>query len=222
MLLAFDLAGQLEGLAFRCLAVAGAALVGFLAGGLLAKLTGRLVFKMKKVPDTAVSAGKYTGGLIAAIIAALLLFTGGNGNGLFCGGGGAGDAGKGTPATDAGKAAPAKDDPVVKPKEKPVTPAAPSSTSTETVVRVTFLGGDAVVSDKFYQLDDADPMTFRDLKDAVLARKAKLPAAAGKLRLDVAYPDDPKKSAAPQSLTVSQVTDWAFDQGISVQRPGKK
>jgi hypothetical protein len=139
---------QIVGLAMKCLMVAG----GYAAGYVLTMFAGIGFDKLvthRKSPDELHKVARIFGGLIAAILVALLVFGG-------FGGGGSGD-GKGEGQGDrqgqsAGTGTNSATDPAA---TKPTDPAKTEASVTVEAVRVRVLAGDEVEkgSEKFYRLD---------------------------------------------------------------------
>ena len=155
--------------AVKCLAVAGAFLVGYLLGGAIAWALDRWAFA-KKAPDPLKKTVAVASAVALALLVALVVF-GDGGSGLFGGGGG---DGKGTPSQtdDKGKAPAPEPKKIEAPPKKDETPKAPPK-PTPGDVRVTILAGEDVKEGKFYVLEgEAAPKTFEELKTAVAARRA--------------------------------------------------
>lgn len=215
---------KVAALAIKCLAVAGAFMVGYVVGWLLAWGLDRWAFA-RKSPDPVKKAVRTLAGIATAILVALIVFGDGTGGGLFGGGGQAEGTGTGTapsaetpgkekkpapPITQpTPKAPPPKVEPIKTPEVKP----------TDVVVRVTFLGGADVTGDRFYLLDeDPGPKTFAQVQEAVVKR---IETAEGrKVYLAVQFPA--RNRIAEDSINVTQVTDWARNRGIEVLWPGKR
>ncbi|HUR55141.1 MAG TPA: hypothetical protein VMZ71_13490 [Gemmataceae bacterium] len=173
MLFGVSFEAKLAAFGMKCLTVAGAFLAGWVLGLLLAMGLNRWLFK-NKMPEPFKQVSKIVCALALAILVAVLIFGDGSGGGQFSGGGADGKAAgtatdldknkSGNPATEA-----PKDD---KKQPAPATPI--DSRPTEVTIRVTVLGGTDVRDEKFYLLDDdRSPKSLREVKDAVLARKAK-------------------------------------------------
>jgi hypothetical protein len=184
------------------LMVAGGFLVGYVLGGVLAWAAGRYVFKQQDTTSLK-RLGRPVGGVVLALIVALIVFTG---KGKPHGEGG---DGKGDPDTDPNApksgtppASPPKIDPkVVPPKTPEVKPA-------EATIRVTILGGNDVREGRFYLIDDdPTPKTFEEFKRAVTARKA---METGKLMVAILFPE---KNALPLGHpAVVDVSRWAKEE----------
>src|SRR3954451_21866986 len=85
-----DVQKSIQQFVHNCLLVAGAFLVGYILGGILGWALGKWAFKQKS-PDTLKRVGRPIGGIVLALIMALLVFTGMGGR-L-----GTGGEGQGTP-----------------------------------------------------------------------------------------------------------------------------
>jgi hypothetical protein len=154
----------------KCLAVAGAFLIGYFLGGVIAWALDRWVFA-QKAPEPLKKAVSWVAAVALALLVALIIF-GEGGSGLFGGGGG---DGKGTPSQDdtKGKTTPApepepkkKDE--VPPKKKEDTPP-PKPTPGD--VRVTILTDEAK-DGRFYVIDDDPaPKTFDEFKETINAKR---------------------------------------------------
>ncbi|MCS6865722.1 MAG: hypothetical protein RMJ56_01910 [Gemmataceae bacterium] len=192
-------------LVFKCLAVGGGFLVGYLLGYGLAWALNRWVFAYK-APGQLKSACAILAGVGLAIVVALFVF-GEGGRGLFGGGGPA--EGTGVTAPDDRSPTPPprpekKDDPPP-PQEEPLTPPQPA----DVLVHVTILGGSDVPNDdeKFYLIDD-DPSrkTFSELKDAILKRQAQKKGTVG---IVIHFRPKNAPSLDPPHYSISQLTRWA-------------
>jgi hypothetical protein len=194
------------------LLVAGGFLVGYLLGGLIGWALGKWVFRQKE-PETLRRLGRPVGGVLLALIVALIVFTG---KGKPHGEGG--DS-KGTPSTETdGKNAPSKTDPDVKLDPK-VTPPKIDTRPADVTIRVTILGGTDVVNERFYLIDDdRSPKTFEDLKTAITAIKAK---EKGKVTVAILFPT---KNRLPRvHIAVTQVENWVNEEaGLDVVFPTSK
>lgn len=204
-----EMGDRLELLAMKCLTVLGGFLAGNLAGRLGMWGFDRWVYKgetpagLKQVVGVVV-------GIVVALLIALMIFRFGDGGGQ---GGGKGPAdGPGTAGvapSDPKDAPPKEPDDRPPPKVEPVK--TPEVKAEDVLVRVTFLGGADVVGDRFYQLDD-QRLTFDELKAAVARRKAD--AGTKRVFLIAQFPE--KNRIAEDSLNVSQVIDWARNQGLGI------
>jgi hypothetical protein len=191
----------------NCLLVAGGFLVGYLLGGVLGWALGKYVLRQKE-PEGLKKVGRPVGGVILALIVALIVFTG---NGKPHGEGG---EGKGSPEPNAGKNAESKNEPKADVKLPPIKP--PDVKPSETTVWVTILEGDAVPAPgKFYRIDDT-VKSLEELKTE-LERKAK---EKGKITLGILFdkntpPGDPR--------LVTDLTNWATSKaGLDVILPAKR
>jgi hypothetical protein len=166
------------------LMVAGGFLVGYILGGIDAWAAGRYLLKQKD-PEVFKRVGRPVGGVVLALIVALIVFTG-KGKPL-----GEGGDGKGNPDTDPNARSgtppvPHKNDPDIK------LPKTPEVKLADATLRVTVLGGTDVREGRFYLIDDdRTPKTFDEFKQAVTARKA---AEKGKLMVAILFP---AKNALP-------------------------
>jgi hypothetical protein len=183
------------------LMVAGGFLVGYILGGIVAWGVGRYVFKQKD-NDILKRLGRPIGGVVLALIVAIIVFTG---KGKPHGEGG---DGKGTPDDTAGKNAPAKADP--KPPD-PHLKKPPEVTPSDLILQVTVYAGAGAQGDRCYQLGDAKSLVnFADLTKEILARKAEV---KGKVSVAILYPDNPDHVPGnpPGQLhqNVARVVQWA-------------
>jgi amino acid transporter len=184
------------------LLVAGGFLIGYLLGGVVGWALGKYVFRQKE-PDLLHRASRIIGGATLALIVALIVFTG---RGRPFGEGG---DGRGSPANDAVPAntTPSNPDPSPKVEPSKITPP-PKITPGDVTIRVTVLGGEDVLNDRYYLIDDDhSPKTFAELKAAVLDRKSKEP---GKVMVAILFP---ARNALPrESLAVTQVSKWVNEE----------
>ncbi len=182
----------------NCLLVAGGFLVGYLLGGVIGWALGKYVFRQES-PDLLHKACRLIGGVVLALIVALIVFTG---RGKPHGDGG---DGKGSPNDEGknGKATPANTDPNQK-VDPNTLPTPPKITPGDVTIRVTILGGEDVLQDRYYLLDDdRSPKTFAELKTAIVERKGK---EKGKVMVAILFP---AKNALPhESPAVTQVSKW--------------
>lgn len=204
---------RLADLALNCLAVAGGFLAGHVLGGLVVRALDRWAWK-KPSPDAVRKMVQVVCGIALAILVALIVFGKGGGTG-----GGRGDGeGKGSGSTpeSTGKGDPPKVDDKRPPvKVEPPKPADVDASIPQ--VRVTFLGGDAAqpAAGRFYYVGDEPALkTFDEVKAAVEAKKRE--AAGRQVLLVVVYPADRTRAADERSRTVSQVTEWADQNGVRV------
>lgn len=153
------------------LAVAGAFLIGYFLGKVVAWALDRWVLANKS-PDQLKKAISLLAGVALAVIVALIVF-GEGGNGLFGGGGGDGQ-GKGQPTpADNGKAAPV---PTPEPKKeepkKEAPPKTPLLPPTASDLGVMILPTDEAKEGRFYLIDgDPSPKNIDEFKVAITARR---------------------------------------------------
>jgi hypothetical protein len=211
-----ELRGEFTELLNDVLLVAGGFLVGYLLGGVVGWALGKWVFKQKST-DTLKRVGRPVGGIILAIIVALIVFTG---KGKAPGDGG---EGKGSSTSDtAGKNTSSgvnstKTDPKITTPKLDTTPV-------EQTIRVTILAGTAVPAEgKFYLLDDEsrnDAKSLSELKKAIEERKAKV---KGKVILAILFPEDPNLAPPRNDKKVTDVTRWATEEaGLDVTFPASR
>ncbi|WP_439621501.1 hypothetical protein [Gemmata sp.] len=195
-------------LVYNLLLIAGGFLVGYVFGGVLAWAVGRYAFKRKDTYNFK-AVGRPVGGAVLALIVALTVLTG---RGKPIGDGG---DGKGTASTDPS----GRTGPPVAPPDAKADPKAPSKVEikpADVTLRVTVLGGEDVVNERFYQLDDdRTPRTFGDLKTAITERRK---GEKGKVVVAILFP---AKNALPREHpAVAQVAKWAAeDAGLDVVFP---
>lgn len=197
---------RIAGFVMNCLAVAGGGLAGFIVIGLAAwfldrKLTGG------KSPEGLHKTVRYVGGVIGAVIVALLVFgsgdggTGGDKSGgasAATGGGGSGNTVATTAKTTVPTDAPPPEE--LAPKEE--------------TIRITVLGGAAVKEERFYLIEaDRTPKNLSEVKDAVALRKKglKKPLAV-EIRLG--------ERTDPNNSGVLDLQGWASAEGLRVILPG--
>ncbi|MCE9560490.1 MAG: hypothetical protein K8U57_00405 [Planctomycetes bacterium] len=207
-----DAQDSFKELMHNVLLVAGGFLIGYVLGGLLAWAIGKYALKMKDTTN-AKAVGRPVCGTIVALIIAMIVFTG---KGKPIGDGG---DGKGTTNNDGnGKSSPVnpnpdtKVDPKISPPKIDIKPA-------DVTLRVTVLGGEDVLNERFYLLDDdRTPKTFTELKAAIAERRAK---EKGKVVVAMLFP---VKNALPREHpAVTQVAKWAAeDAGLDVVFPAVK
>jgi hypothetical protein len=198
----------------KALAVGGGFLVGYMAAWVGARLVDRWTFG-GRMPEQLHLAARLVGGLLLALLVAILVFgKGGDGFGL---GGGPGEGG-GTASTKTGEEkgtgpdVPTKIDPVpstVPTSKDPVLP--------EQRVRVTLLGGEDVREEKFYLLgDDRTPLDLPGLTAALKSRKE---SAARPLGIEVRFTSN---NTLPRTHpAVLRLTAWAQANGYPVTFPAK-
>lgn len=216
-----DLRSELVELTNNLLLVAGGFLVGYLLGGIIGWALGKWVFR-QKTPETLQRLGRPLGGTILAIIVALIVFTG---KGRSPGDGG---DGKGTPTTETTHSKNSTPNVESNPKVHPRLdlPKTPEVKPGSVILRVTVYSGTSVIGDRFYRLDDGEELlTFDELKNAILARKA---TEKGNVTVAIAYPLD--RNQAPGnpgpgqlSPTVSRLVDWTTTEAqLSIILPAKQ
>jgi len=207
-----DMQKSIQQFVHNCLLVAGAFLVGYVLGGLIGWALGKWAFKQKE-PNTLKQLGRPVGGIILALIVALLVFSG---MGKRFGPGG---DGQGTPDDTGNKDAQTNPNQAANPK---VVPPKLDQTPPEATIRVTVLAGAAVRSERKYYLidDDSTPITLEELKEAIKARKAK---AKGKTVLQVLFSSDPNLAPPRNDPKVTDVTRWATEEaGLDVTFPASR
>ena len=188
------------------LAVGGGFLVGYMLAWAAMWWADRS-FLLRKTPPMAHRVVRFLGGLVLAIIVALLVF-GAGGSGL---GGGTGE--------NLGDKVPQTGGP--NPDAPPATVPAPVSVAATTPsgerVRVTLLGGPDVKDERFY-LVDADPVArnFAEVKSALAAKKADGKKLVLELRFAAAH-------TLPQDHpAVARLAAWARDSaGLTVTYPAE-
>lgn len=196
------------------LLVAGGFLIGYLLGGLVGWALGKWVFRMKD-RTTPKQLGQPIGGVLLAVIVALIVFTGGRGKGP----GGNGDKPGTTDTASTDPNAQPKKDP--EPKVPPTLPKPPDLKPTDVILRVTVYGGNAVVGERFYQLEDEKTLkTLDELKQAITARRG---AEKGKVTVAILFPAD-KNIALPQEHPmVTRLAKWAREEaGLDVSFPASR
>ena len=199
----------LKRLAMNCLIVIGAYVVGYIGGGIVLGALDKWAFK-KKTPDGLKKIVRIVTGIIAAIIAASVLFWGG--------GGGDGPGGPGTGTGGDSKNDKKGDEPQQPPqKDKPLPdPIKPQTGKGDRpALRVTFLGGSDVTGGRAYLLDDEKPAkTFAELTDAIKKRRAAEPNGI-KLYLGRTGMDPVSR----QSTDVKDLEQWAEKENIGFEWP---
>jgi hypothetical protein len=213
-----DLRAEFAELANDVLLVAGGFLLGYLLGGAIGWALGKWVLKQNST-DTLKRIGRPVGGIILAIIVALIVFTG---KGKPHGDGG---DGKGTQNTDTDPKKNSAPNVETSPKSDPkITTPKIDATPVELTIRITVLAGTAVPAEgKFYLLDDDsrnDAKSLTDLKKAIEERKAKI---KGKLTLAILFPSDPNLAPPRNDKKVTDVTRWATEEaGLDVTFPATR
>lgn len=186
------------------LATVGAFLVGYVLVTLLGWWFDKYLLK-RKSPELLHRVCRLLGGLILAILVALMLFGGGGGSGDGTGdGAGAGKASPG-PASDAEST-------------DPKAVAAKVAPPVEVRVRVLVLGGTDVKDQKFYVVDDDPaPLAFADARSAIQRKKD---ATAKSVGLEIRFP---VQNALPRDHpAVAQLARWAGEvAGLTVSFPAE-
>jgi hypothetical protein len=213
-----ELRGEFAELANDILLVAGGFLLGYLLGGAIGWAFGKWVFK-QNTPDTLKRVGRPVGGVILAIIVALIVFTG---KGKPRGDGG---DGKGTQTTDTDPGKNSAPKVELNPKNDPkITTPKLDQSPIESTIRITILAGTAVPAEgKFYLLDEEsrnEARTLKELKNAIEERKRKV---KGKVTLAIIFPTDPNLSPPRNDKKVTDVTRWATEEaGLDVTFPATR
>jgi hypothetical protein len=208
-----DLENRFTQLIEGLLLVAGGFLVGYLLGGLVGWALGKWVFRMRD-RSTPKQLGQPIGGVLLAIIVALIVFTGGRGKGP----GGNGDK-TGTSDTVANQNAQPKADP--DPKTQPILPKPPDVKPADVTIRVTVYGGGAVTGERFYQLEDDKTLkTLDELKQAITTRQA---AEKGKITVAILFPGDKNVALPQEHPMVTRLAKWAREEaGLDVTFPANR
>lgn len=196
-----NLAKLIEGI----LATAGGFLIGYVLVAVFGWCFDKYVLK-RQSPVLLHRICRLLGGLILAILVAMMVFSGGGGSGN-----GTGDG------TGDGKASPNSG--TIEPKTKPdpsLPPLKPMKTSEERV-GITVLGGPDVQDNKFYLIDDdTTPRTFAEVK-MVLGRKKETEAKP--FGLEIRFPN---RNALPKDhRAVTQLEQWALNSGLAVTFPAE-
>ncbi len=200
ILLAFFSTVRIAKLLEGALATAGGFLVGYVLVAILGWLIQRYLFK-RPAPAFLHRVCRLLGGLIVAILVAMMVFGGGGGEGDGTGDGtGTGKASPTTGTPD--PTAPITD---VKPT-KPLPPA-------EDRIRVTMLGGTDVKDERFYLVEvDTTPHTLAEAKALVQQKKDATPKTLG---LEIRFM--PRNTLPKDHPAVLQLSRWANDTaGMSV------
>jgi hypothetical protein len=203
-LLAFLNTIRLAKLIEGALATVGAFLVGYVLVAILGWWCDKYLLK-RKSPELLHRVCRLLGGLILAILVAMMLFGGGGGSGD-----GTGDG------AGAGKASPghATESDSTDPKANAAKVAPP----VEVRVRVLVLGGTDVKDQKFYVVDDDPaPLAFADAKAAIQKKKD---ATAKSVGLEIRFP---VQNALPRDHpAVAQLARWAGEvAGLTVTFPAE-
>ncbi len=197
----------------NCLAVGG----GFLGGMLLGKVSAKLFDKFivgRKTPDGFHQVAMYLCGIIVAILVALMVFGDGTGEGNGAGKGtGEGDSKTTNTSSGAGTAPTTpttKESPPI--ELVPKDPALPTE-----LLKVTLLGGEDVVEERFYKLSDINKaLNFEEIKTEILQRKK---ASTKKMGLEIRL--DPKNMLPREHIAVRRLENWARTEAeMSVLFPG--
>jgi hypothetical protein len=187
----------------NCLAVGGGFLVGFVLSWVFTWWFDR-TFLRQRTPEIFHRAARVLGGLVVAILVALLVF--GKGGGGLGGGQGEG-VGSGVAAnTDPDPSATPGKVPPVKPRDTP---------PPEARIRVTLLGGPDVKDQRFYLLDDdPTPRTFAEARAAIQAKKDATPKGVA---VEVRFA--PRNTLPQDHPAVTRLANWASDAGLTVMFP---
>jgi hypothetical protein len=189
-------------LIIRALAVAGAALVGGLASGLVLQVLVRLT-TTARVPKGVLRVVRVLGAVALALAAALFLFNkgnglGGGGWGWFGGGPGTGGEGPTTPAESTARQAPRDTG-----RESGTAPAGPGR-----MLRVEVLVDRRNQATAFRPEGRSDLLSLADLEKYVAGRHAQAP---GLQRLElVIYLNSPDRDSGP----VKELLAWARREGL--------
>ena len=199
-------------LAVNSLAVLGGFFAGWAMFGFFAWWLDRVAFA-KKSPPNLKRLIRLVGGVLVAILVAIIVFGHGHGWTLF-GGGSPGDDNGGNPnpaATPPTSAeVPKSDAPPAPAKDLPP----PGATA-----KVTLLGGDDVKGERFY-LFDADPVakTFDEITTALRAKKDTL---AGKgLAVEIRFSES--NTLSREHPAVYRLARWAAEHGVTVTFPAER
>jgi hypothetical protein len=192
------------------LMVAGGFLVGYFLGAVVAWAVGRYVFKQQNT-EMFKRVGRPVGGVILALVVALIVFTG---RGKPHGEGG---DGKGTPDGDPNGQPPAKKPDPKDPQLPPIK--LPDPKHPEATVLVTIYGGEKVRDRQFYRFEnEAQLRTLASLQQAITARRG---PEKGKLTIQVRMPEDRNDRPADPRI-ITQVTEWAHSQDLDVTFPAAR
>lgn len=186
------------------LATVGAFLVGYVLVALLGWFFDKYLLK-RKSPELLHRVCRLLGGLILAILVAMMLFGGGGGSGDGTGDG----AGTGTASPGPASNAESTDPKAVAAKVAP---------PVEVRVRVLVLGGTDVKDQKFYVVDDDPaPLAFADAKSAIQRKKD---ATAKSVGLEIRFP---VQNALPRDHpAIAQLARWAGEvAGLTVTFPAE-
>jgi len=190
------------------LAVAGAFLMGYVAAMLFLSI-GMRAFTRKVIPLKLNKLLRIVAGLVAAILVALFVF-GEGGMGYGAGSGGLPGSGKGSTGPKA--------ETEVKPDEPKVVPSKvppKESEKPEGRVRVTVLGGSAVVENRFYQFENqSGGLTLKEIESRVADRRASPGLPLTQIEIYV-YQD----SSDIGGRAVRDLQEWSIGQGLKVVFP---
>jgi hypothetical protein len=214
MLLAINVA-QVGQVIVNLLAIAGGFLVGQLVTHWSLRLLGHLAFR-RQPPEKLLIVLRVLGGVLLAILVALIVFGEGSGFGLFSAGG---DGKGGSPKVEVkegtGKTDPPKKDEPVKVEEKSKQDE-PKDSEPERRATVTLLGGQDVRDDRFYLLDgDRTAKTLAEVKAAVEGRQKADPGRPVKLLEIRVY----RNSVARSHQAVRALEEWATETKMDVKFP---
>ncbi|QEL21120.1 hypothetical protein PX52LOC_08250 [Limnoglobus roseus] len=205
MLLAFFNTVRVAKLIEGALATAGGFLVGYVLAMILGWMIDKYVFK-RPSPAFLHRIGRMLGGLILAILVAMMVFNGGGGEGD-----GTGDG------TGNGKSSPVNGtlDPTT-PNTQPQPTPRKHLPPAEERVRVTVLGGTDVKGERFYLVeDDLTPRTLEEVKALVQQKKD---ATSKTLHLEVQY--RAQNTLFNDHPSVSRLRIWANrTAGLAVDLP---
>jgi len=198
---------RIAGFVMNCLAVAGGGLAGFIVVGLMAWFLDRKLTGGKSPPGLHKTV-RYVGGVIGAVIVALLVFGSGDG-GLGGDQPGGASSASGTNGTGnssvTSKSTEPTDAPPVPPEEL-----APK----EEPIRITVLSGAAVKEERFYQIEsDRTPRNLSDVKDAVAARRK---TTKKQLAVEIRLGERTDRN----NSGVLDLEGWAIAAGLRVILPG--
>src|SRR5262245_42742669 len=198
--------------AVNSLAVVGGFFAGWVLFGFFAWWVDRVAFA-KKSPQNLKRLVRFVGGVLVAILVAIIVFGHGHGWTLF-GGGSPGDDNGGNPNPAATQPTSTE----VKPPETAPAPAKdlppPGATA-----KVTLLGGDDVKDERFYLLD-ADPAakTFDQVTADLRAKKDTL--AGKRLAVEIRFTD---MNVLPREHpAVVRLARWAAEHGVTVTFPAER
>ena len=191
------------------LMVAGGFLVGYILGGVAAWGVGRWVFKQQENTNLT-RLGRPVGGVLLALIVALIVFTG---RGKPHGEGG---DGRGTPDTDTtpGKNSAEKVDSTQKQPDQNLSKP-PAVVPADVILQVTVYAGAGAQGDRCYQLGASQTLVnLAELSKELLAKKSE---AKGKAIIAIHYPENPNfvPGNPPGQLhpNVARLVQWATSEG---------